>query len=209
MRFLSVVESSVFLWYQQCACILHQLNRSRSPAWHQPFRLVLLQTYQFPNYLYGKQYLNQTWLNHVQQDQDLARLHVLPNLVDLILLFGDHGYGKQQSVATRQFDVVHVQNSLNLEQWLERDLNYDLIKGIAHVHCCVVDHPSGIYRNIHANQHRLIPVTSNNARKVLQYTLHYQRKVQCQDAVRQQLLAFVDPFPIAKTFSRMLFKQNP
>jgi hypothetical protein len=36
-------------------------------------------------------------------------------------------------------------------------------------------------------------------RKALQYTLRCQRKVQYQDAMRQQLLAFVDPFPIAKT----------
>ncbi len=68
----------------------------------------------------------------------------------------------------------------------------------------MVGHPLDIYRNIGASPQRRRLGKSGTARKVLQYTLHYQRKVQCQDAMRQQLLAFVDPFPIAKNITGCL-----
>jgi hypothetical protein len=41
---------------------------------------------------------------------------------------------------------------------------------------------------------------SGTARKVLQYTLHYQRKVQCQDAMRQQLLAVLETCWVSNAF---------
>ena len=64
------------------------------------------------------------------------------------------------------------------------------------------------YRSIGASPLSQRLGRSGIARKAVQYTLRYQRKVQCQDAKRQQHLAFVDPFPIAKTL-RVAFLNRP